>query len=68
MVVTLEDPCDKDLCGFVRHFSTLELWGNTYHTKCKYSSKTEDNSITPANAKRGCNRHLRILQKLRARR
>lgn len=68
MVVTLEDPCDKDLFEFVRYFSILEPGGKTYHTKRKYSSKTEDNSISPANIKWGCNRHLRILQKLLARR
>lgn len=68
MVVTLEDPCDKDLCGLVRYFSILELSGKPYHTKRKYSSKTQDNSISPANTKRGRNSHLRILQNLLARR
>jgi hypothetical protein len=68
MVVTLEGPCNKDLYGLARYFSILEPGGKTYHTKRKYGSKTEDNSISPANAQRGRNRHLRILQRILARR
>jgi hypothetical protein len=68
MVVTLEDPCDKDLFELVRSLSILEPLKKTYHTKRKNSSKTENNSISPADIERRCDRHLRLLQKLLARR
>jgi hypothetical protein len=68
MVVTLEDPCNKDLFELVRPLLIFGLSKTTYHTKRKHSSKTEDNSISPANIERRCNRHLRLLQKVLARR
>jgi hypothetical protein len=62
MVVTFKDPCNKDLFVLVGVLMIREL-EKTYHTEREHSSQTEDDSISPANAKGRSYRHLTLFAK-----